>query len=70
MISRQVALLVLLVAADGWSLYALGRAIFGGKGHTAVFWTAVGLIAAVTAALIWGTVRVARRLATRLDRSP
>jgi hypothetical protein len=56
-------LLAVLVAADLWSLVTLFNAITGGKGHGAVFWTAVALIAVATVALIWWTVRVARRIA-------
>jgi hypothetical protein len=67
-IARQVALLAALIAADVWSVLTLVNAITGGKGHGAVFWTAVALIAIITAGLLWVTVRVARRFASRFAR--
>lgn len=61
-------LLAVLVVADVWSIVTLANAIFGGKGHSAVFWVSVGLIAIITTALMWWTMRVARRFASRFAR--
>jgi hypothetical protein len=66
-VARHV-LLVALVAADVWGVATLVNAITGGKGRSAVFWTAVALIGIATAGLVWWTVRVARGAAGRLDR--
>jgi uncharacterized membrane protein len=64
-IARQAGLLAVLLEADVWSIITLATAILGGKGHGAVFWAAVALIAVITTFLIRWTIRVGRRFASR-----
>ena len=56
---RDAAALALLVAADIWILITIITAVTGGKGHGAVFWTAVCGLAVILGALLWLTRSVA-----------
>ena len=55
--------LVLLIAADVWSVAEVWRLIFN-HGHRggAAFWGAFALVVLIYAGLLWLTIRVARRL--------
>jgi hypothetical protein len=54
--------LLLLVVADVWGLLTVWNAVTGAEGEGAIFWTAVLVVAALLAACIWLTLRIARRL--------
>jgi hypothetical protein len=55
--------LLLLVAADGYSVFVVVYAIFVRKGpQTNTFWLAIALIVAVTLGLLRVTIRVGRRV--------
>jgi hypothetical protein len=49
-----------LIFADAWIALTVINAVTRSGGQGGVFWSAVGLLVALGAALLWLTVRVAR----------
>jgi hypothetical protein len=56
----RLVLLMALIFADAWIALTVINAVTRSGGQGGVFWSAVGLLVALGAALLWLTVRVAR----------